>query len=153
MDVTCPLCVKVANVKQLSVEELVWEFPHSVVTLGPWQYHEGYCVVVARTHATELFDLPLSERTALIEEVTKVARAIHHVVQPRKINYECLGNQVPHMHWHLFPRQESDPNKLKPVWVELDAAERDPKLKERLQVCPRGRMAIIRALRENLEEP
>jgi diadenosine tetraphosphate (Ap4A) HIT family hydrolase len=151
MDANCPLCIKVTKAKQLSGEELVWEYPSSVVTLGPWQYYEGYCVVVARTHATELFDLPLDERAALLDEMMQVARAIHRVVKPRKINYECLGNQVPHVHWHLFPRLESDPNKMKPVWVDLDAAERDVELKERLQTCRRGRAALVQLLRAALQ--
>src|SRR3954451_6542418 len=106
----CPLCTKIAHLDQLPADELVWKFPLSVVTLGPWQYYEGYCVVVARTHVTELFDLSAADRAAILEEVALTARAIHRVVRPRKINYEWLGNQVPHMHWHLFPRQEAEQN-------------------------------------------
>lgn len=147
----CPLCVKVTNPKQLPDDELVWEFPHSIVTLGPWQYFEGYCIVVAKTHVTELFDLSAAERVPLLEEVTQMARAVYRVVRPRKINYECLGNQVPHLHWHLFPRQDGDPNKLKPVWVELDAADRDAGVKEQLQICRRGRAALIAELRNQLQ--
>jgi diadenosine tetraphosphate (Ap4A) HIT family hydrolase len=142
----CPLCTKVANIQKLTADEFVWEFPHSLVALGPWQYYEGYCVVVAKSHVTELFDLSAAKRTAFLEEVTQTAQAIHRVVQPRKINYEWLGNQVPHMHWHLFPRQDADPNKLKAVWVEIDAAERDPERKRRLEMCRRGKKTLIREL-------
>lgn len=148
MDANCPLCMKVTNLNRIPAEELVWEFPRSIVTLGPWQYYEGYCVVVARMHVTELFDVPEQERNAILGEVSTMARTIHRVVQPRKINYECLGNQVPHMHWHLFPRQESESNKLKPVWIDIDAAERDAELKARLQKCRRGRAALINDLRD-----
>src|ERR1700694_4734407 len=42
---------------------------------------------------------------------------------PHKLNYELLGNQVPHLHWHLFPRSKQDADHLKPVWLALDAAE------------------------------
>lgn len=33
-----------------------------------------------------------------------------------KINYELLGNQLPHIHWHLIPRLSQDPAPLEPVW-------------------------------------
>jgi diadenosine tetraphosphate (Ap4A) HIT family hydrolase len=150
MDAPCPLCVKVANRDRLPLDELVWEFPHSLVTLGPWQYYEGYCVVVAKTHVTELFDLTPAERTALLDEVTQVARAIHQTVRPRKINYECLGNQVEHMHWHLFPRQHTDPNHLKPVWLDIETAEGDTERKRQLETCSRGRTQLIAELRRRL---
>ncbi|MDH5429831.1 MAG: hypothetical protein OEY57_16840, partial [Nitrospirota bacterium] len=29
---------------------------------------------------------------------------------------ELLGNQVPHMHWHVIPRLGSDPDPFLPVW-------------------------------------
>ena len=32
--------------------------------------------------------------------------------RPHKLNYELLGNQVPHLHWHLFPRSPDDPDRL-----------------------------------------
>jgi diadenosine tetraphosphate (Ap4A) HIT family hydrolase len=49
------------------------------------------------------------------------------------MNYELLGNQVPHLHWHLFPRYAGDAEHLKPVWVALERAEHDPTQKIRLQ--------------------
>jgi diadenosine tetraphosphate (Ap4A) HIT family hydrolase len=33
-----------------------------------------------------------------------------------KINSELLGNQVPHIHWHVIPRLITDPDPLNPVW-------------------------------------
>jgi diadenosine tetraphosphate (Ap4A) HIT family hydrolase len=33
-----------------------------------------------------------------------------------KMNYELLGNQLPHIHWHLIPRLAQDPAPLEPVW-------------------------------------
>src|SRR5438552_9517277 len=100
---TCPLCQKVRTLNQLPSDEFVWEFPNSISFLGPWQYFEGYCVVVAKKHITELFEFSAAERSAIMAEVSRMAQAIHLVVNPRKINYEWLGNQVPHRHWHLFP--------------------------------------------------
>jgi diadenosine tetraphosphate (Ap4A) HIT family hydrolase len=35
------------------------------------------------------------------------------------MNYELLGNMVPHMHWHLVPRFDNDPLWPRPIWSEL----------------------------------
>ena len=45
-----------------------------------------------------------------MEEVSTVAAALHRAFSPAKINYELLGNMVPHMHWHIVPRWEGDTN-------------------------------------------
>jgi diadenosine tetraphosphate (Ap4A) HIT family hydrolase len=104
-----------------------------VAILGPWQYYQGYCILVARTHATELSQLPDAERVAYLNEMCLLARAIENTFHPRKVNYELLGNQVPHLHWHLFPRYDHDPEVRKPVWLALDRAERDESERQRLR--------------------
>ena len=149
-DPMCPFCKKLASVNLLPADELVWAFPHSVVLLGPWQFYHGYCVVVARTHARELGDLPDGERRAYLDEMCLVARAISQAFSPHKLNYELLGNQVPHLHWHLFARSADDPARLAPVWLSLDAAERDEALRLRLQTGPQPRAATVAALRQAL---
>jgi diadenosine tetraphosphate (Ap4A) HIT family hydrolase len=47
-----------------------------------------------------------------------VAEALFSVLQPDKINYELLGNMVPHIHWHLVPRFSDDPLWPRPIWSE-----------------------------------
>jgi diadenosine tetraphosphate (Ap4A) HIT family hydrolase len=57
---------------------------------------------------------------------------------------------VPHLHWHLFPRSFSDPETLKPVWLALERAERDPAERARLQEGPLSRADTTAALRGTL---
>lgn len=80
------------------------------------QFFPGWTVVVFRRHATELFELAPTERIQMMEEVTLVAKTLSQVFSARKINYELLGNQLPHIHWHLIPRLTTDPAPLEPVW-------------------------------------
>ena len=80
------------------------------------QFFSGWTLVVLKQHATELFHLAPTERTRLMEEVSLVARSLAQVYEARKINYELLGNQLPHIHWHLIPRLADDPAPLEPVW-------------------------------------
>ena len=146
----CPFCLKLAHVDSLSREELVWQFPHSIALLGPWQYYLGYCILVARRHASELNQLSESERIAYFNEMCWLAKAIEAAFHPRKLNYELLGNQVPHLHWHLFPRYDHDPDVLNPVWLAVDRAEHDEAERRRLQTERMERMEIAERLRNQL---
>jgi len=114
----------------------------SVAYLHDDQFFVGWTVLVLKRHATELFDLSRHERGQLIEEVTDVARALAVAFGAVKLNYELLGNQVPHIHWHLIPRLAGDPAPGGPAWRvdheprRLTAAE----LGERIALI-RGRLA------------
>jgi diadenosine tetraphosphate (Ap4A) HIT family hydrolase len=146
----CPLCQKLAALDRLPPADVVWRFPHSVALLGPWQFYRGYCVLVARTHTRELIGLADAERRAYLEEMCLLATAIDACFRPHKLNYELLGNQVPHPHWHLFPRSKDDPESLKPVWLALDRAERDTDERRRLETGPEPRTATADSLRQYL---
>ena len=88
----------------------------SKVYLHDDQFFPGWTVLVLKRHARELYDLSSTERIQLMEEVSLVAKTLAQVYEARKINYELLGNQLPHIHWHLIPRLASDPATLEPVW-------------------------------------
>jgi len=88
----------------------------SSVYLHDDQYFPGWTVVVFHRHVTELFHLAPTERFQLIEEVNLVGKAVADTYAARKINYELLGNQLPHIHWHIIPRLDTDPAPLEPVW-------------------------------------
>jgi diadenosine tetraphosphate (Ap4A) HIT family hydrolase len=146
----CPFCHKLAHLHELGDEEVVWQFSNSIAFLGNWQYYQGYCVLVARRHATELSHLATPERTAFLAEMCQLASAIETAFRPHKLNYELLGNQVPHLHWHLFPRSATDPEALRPVWLALDRAEREPAERARLASGTLTRAEITAALRQSL---
>ena len=80
-----------------------------------------------------------------------LARAIEETFRPLKLNYELLGNQVPHLHWHLFPRSADDAERLKPVWLALDRAERDEAEARRLKSGPLGRLETKARLVQKLD--
>ncbi|MEX2222189.1 MAG: HIT family protein [Candidatus Rokuibacteriota bacterium] len=89
----------------------------SRVFLHEDQFFPGYVLLVLRRHVTEIYDLPATERAALMEEVSRVAQALARVFRPVKMNYELLGNLVPHIHWHLVPRLATDPGLRGPIWT------------------------------------
>jgi len=88
------------------------------------QFFPGWMVLVLNRHATELFELTADERTRMMDEVTRVATTLNVLFTPRKINYELLGNQTPHIHWHVIPRLADDPGPLDAVWAVPHAPRR-----------------------------
>ena len=98
------------------------------------QFFAGWTVLVLKDHVSELFELSKDARGMLMEEVTHVAQGLAQVFDAKKMNYELLGNQVPHIHWHLIPRLATDPDPLKPVWcvphdpVRLSATQLDERV-------------------------
>jgi diadenosine tetraphosphate (Ap4A) HIT family hydrolase len=89
----------------------------SIAYLFEDQFFSGWTVLVLKRHATELFQLSANERHRMIDEVSETADALTQVFHPIKINYELLGNQVPHIHWHLIPRLPEDPSPRDAVWT------------------------------------
>ncbi|MFL5242137.1 MAG: HIT family protein [Gemmataceae bacterium] len=146
----CPFCQRLAQLELQPDVDVVWQFPHSVALLGPWQYYQGYCIVVARQHASELNQLPSDLRYAYFAEMCCVAQALEGAFGPLKLNYELLGNQAPHLHWHLFPRYADDPGRLQPVWLALHRAKSDVNEKRRLQQGRLDRSAILQKLRDTI---
>jgi diadenosine tetraphosphate (Ap4A) HIT family hydrolase len=95
---------------------LIAQFGLTKTYLHDDQFFPGWTVMVFQRHATELFHLSPTERIQLMEEVSLVAKVLAELFSARKINYELLGNQLPHIHWHLIPRLTTDPAPLEPVW-------------------------------------
>lgn len=145
----CPFCTKLAEPAGWPAEDVVWRFPHSLAVLGPWQFFTGYCLLMSRDHATELSQLG-AKRAAFLHEMATLAEAIEACFHPHKLNYELLGNQVPHLHWHLFPRSASDPDRLRPVWFALDKVD-DPAEKLRLETGTVPRAEAVAKLRDWLK--
>ena len=110
----CPMCRKWRDDADLRIAEL----DCCRVVLNRDQFFTGYCLVFSRDHVTELFHLDVPARNALMDEVCRVAAAVHTVFAPAKLNYELLGNMVPHMHWHLVPRFTDDALWPRPIWSE-----------------------------------
>lgn len=119
----CPLCEVVAQgpAHPLHIATL----DETSVILGENQGCPGWCVCVLRDHADHMDALDLHRQQRVFHEVARVARAVRlasvkHAwggdTQPPRINYECLGNVVAHVHWHIVPRHANDPTPRAPVW-------------------------------------
>ncbi len=114
---TAAACVMCSKYGGSGAELHIADLELSRVFLHEDQFFPGYVLLVLRRHVTELYDLPAPERATLMEEVSRVAQALARVFRPVKMNYELLGNLVPHIHWHLVPRLATDPGLRGPIWT------------------------------------
>lgn len=70
----------------------------------------GYTLVIWRgRHIVEPYELTEAEAAIYWQAVTTVARGLAEYYRPLKMNYQTLGNTVPHLHTHLLPRFTEDP--------------------------------------------
>jgi len=79
--------------------------------------YPGFCRVILNRHVREMTDLPANSRDRVMAAVFSVEQAIRDELSPEKINLASLGNQVPHLHWHVIPRFSDDRHFPDPVWA------------------------------------
>ena len=115
MSAECEICRRLPLITPESPYFLA-ELDTGFAVLGDHQIYDGYTLFIAKKCVPELHDLDRAERAKFLEEMAVVAEAVFKATQPRKLNYELLGNSVSHLHWHLFPRYDSDPDPAWPVW-------------------------------------
>jgi histidine triad (HIT) family protein len=78
---------------------------------------EGHVLVLPKAPAAEVFDLPEDSLAPCILTTQKVARAVKAAfdspgIMIAQFNGAAAGQTVPHVHFHIVPRQEAAP--LKP---------------------------------------
>jgi diadenosine tetraphosphate (Ap4A) HIT family hydrolase len=74
----------------------------------------GYTVVIWRgRHVVEPTELTQDEAARYWLEVVRVGWALEKHLEPVKMNYDLLGNSLPHLHTHVLPRYADDP---RPGW-------------------------------------
>src|SRR5262245_29115797 len=94
----------------------------STLYLDKIQTYRGYSVLVFDPrHVTTLTELSERERTDLMSDLCRAQEAMRRVLKPDHFNVECLGNQVPHLHWHIIPRYKGDPRWGLPIWMTTES--------------------------------
>ena len=71
------------------------------------QSHKGRCIVAYKDHISEIVDITKEERDLFFDDITKAAKAIHKVFNPKKLNYGAYGDTGCHLHFHLVPKYEN----------------------------------------------
>lgn len=107
----CALCAQDGG-------NLVWRSDALRVVQIDEEGFPAYYRVVWNSHVAELSELSTAERAQCMAAVVCVERTLIEHLQPTKINIAALGNQVPHLHWHVIARFDWDTHFPNPVWGE-----------------------------------
>lgn len=108
----CPLC-------NTHDEHVLWRGDDCRIVLADEPDYPGFCRVVWNAHVREMTDLDPEARAHFMTTVFTVERAVRELMRPDKINLASLGNQVPHLHWHVIPRFVDDRHFPDPIWAPV----------------------------------
>ena len=86
--------------------------------------YPGFLRVILNRHVREMTDLAAAERERLMRVVFAAESALRELFRPDKMNLACLGNQAPHLHWHVIARYADDAHFPHPVWAARQRAAR-----------------------------
>lgn len=106
-------CLFCAIVEGRAVASRVAEDAHAIAFLDLRQPLPGHVLVVPRRHAETLYDLHEDAAAAVMRLAVRVARTLRAELQPAGLslwqsNGRAAGQEVPHVHLHLQPRQPAD---------------------------------------------
>lgn len=90
--------------------QVVAESELTLTLLNGRQFETGQCVVISRRHAPTLLDLNSAEESAVMAAAKRVAGALVDSYSPDGVllyqnNGVGSGQEVPHFHLHVVPRQ------------------------------------------------
>lgn len=107
---SCPLC-------EAPSERILWRDGDCRVIRVEDPDYPGFCRVIWNAHVAEMTDLPPAARERLMHVVFATEQVLRDEFRPHKINLASLGNQVPHLHWHVIARERDDRHFPQPIWA------------------------------------
>ena len=144
------------------------ECAHTMTVINPSQYEVGQCCVITRRHVGTLLDLNNEESSAIIKAAKRVATALVHMYRPLGIlnfqnNGVYSGQEVPHYHFHVVPRQPGSDWGIGPPQLAVfesagrvrgtpHDASKDNERRKRVQVKPSVLHETARSIRACLPD-
>jgi diadenosine tetraphosphate (Ap4A) HIT family hydrolase len=102
----CPLCIS----PQPNDESVILSTQNYRIVWANEPNYPCFIRVIWSGHIAEMTDLSMAQQQLLLHVVLLVERVLRDTLSPMpdKINLASLGNQVPHLHWHIVPRYNVD---------------------------------------------
>ncbi len=135
----CPFC-------QTDGGELLWRDASLRVVLADEAGYPGFCRVIWHAHVAEMSDLGAAGQQHVMQAVFALERAQRRILAPDKVNLASLGNQVPHVHWHVIPRYRDDAHFPGSVWSTPQRQIAPSALSARQSLLPALREAVAAEL-------
>jgi diadenosine tetraphosphate (Ap4A) HIT family hydrolase len=98
-------------------------------------------LVPRRAGASDIIDLG-NEQTQLMDELSRVSRALKDETRCDKLNVGAIGNVVPQLHIHVVARRKDDPLWPKPIWGAAPRCVSEPAALERFAAAIRQRVTL-----------
>lgn len=134
--------------------QIIAENELTITLLNGRQFETGQSVVIPRRHAPTLLDLEAAEEAAVMAAAKRLMRALVDAYSPDGVlvyqnNGSGSGQEVPHFHLHVVPRQPGSDWGFGPP--HLERLEREGRLRrqEHLLVTDEKKRAVA-AIRECL---
>ena len=106
MNENCAYCMEGELVNVFGIK--IGELESSKLYLFREQSHKGRVIVAHKKHVSEITDLTKEERALYMEDIAKVADAMHKIFHPDKVNYGAYGDTGHHLHFHLCPKYKDE---------------------------------------------
>lgn len=116
----------------------VYEDEHTLAFMDIMPSADGHTLVIPKAPAKEIFDLSPEGAAALMRTTKKIAKAVKAAlncsgVMLVQLNGAAAGQSIPHVHFHVLPREEGldlhlhgramkKPEELEPVAARIRAA-------------------------------
>ena len=134
--------------------QIIAEDELTITLLNGRQFETGQCIVIPRRHAPSILDLIDEEDAAVMAAAKRLSRALVDAYSPDGVlvyqnNGIGSGQEVPHFHMHVVPRQPGSDWGLGPP--HLERLEREGRLQheDHLQVSD-GKKRTVAKIRGNL---
>jgi diadenosine tetraphosphate (Ap4A) HIT family hydrolase len=106
---------------------VLWRDGQCRIVRVPSDDYPGFLRVILNRHVREMTDLVPAERDHMMRAVFAAEAALRALFRPDKVNLASLGNQVPHLHWHVLARYVDDRHFPDAIWAAPRRAESPPR--------------------------
>lgn len=112
----CPVCDLINLDKAEDAHGIaIADLSFSRLFLAKNQYVQGYCVLMCHRHVIEPYELTADERAKYFDDLALVGQVLEKAFKADKLNYNILGNVIPHLHTHILPRYFTDDAPNRPI--------------------------------------
>lgn len=103
-DNNCAYCMQGELVEKFGYP--VGKMPSGYLYIFKEQSKMGRLILAYKDHVSEIVDISDEDRNQFFADINKVAKVIHKIFSPSKVNYGMYGDTGCHLHMHLVPKYE-----------------------------------------------
>ena len=72
------------------------------------QSHPGRMILAYHDHADDIAEISAEERARFFDDAAEIARVMHKLFAPKKINFGMYGDIGHHLHIHIVPKYDGE---------------------------------------------